>query len=152
MKRILLLLFICATTFATTAAFAQDRSSSSSKERRERVEAAKVAFLTDKMELTSEQAQKFWPLYNEYETKRRELLKAYRSGYRQDVEELTEQEAKARIDGMFTTRERELALEQEYAAKYIRVISNKQLIKLYRGERDFTKLLLQRLDDSRASK
>ncbi|WP_162425706.1 hypothetical protein [Pontibacter pudoricolor] len=151
MKRILLLLFICATTFATTAAFAQDRSSSS-KERRERVEAAKVAFLTDKMELTSEQAQKFWPLYNEYETKRRELLKAYRSGYRQDVEELTEQEAKARIDGMFTTREKELALEQEYAAKYIRVISNKQLIKLYRGERDFTKLLLQRLDDSRASK
>ena len=150
MKRILLLLFFCATTLATTAAFAQDKSSS--KERRERVEAAKIAFLTDKMELTSEQAQKFWPLYNEYETKRRDLLKAYRSGYRQDVEELTEQEAKVRIDGMFTTREKELALEQEYAARYIRVISYKQLIKLYRGERDFTKLLLQRLDDSRASK
>ena len=151
MKRIILLLFFCATTLATTAAFAQDRSSSSN-ERRERVEAAKIAFLTDKMELTSEQAQKFWPLYNEYETKRRELLKAYRSGYRQDVEELTEQEAKARIDGMFTTREKELALEQEYASRYIRVISYKQLIKLYRGERDFTKLLLKRLDDNRASK
>ena len=150
MKRILLLLFFCATTLATTAAFAQDKSSS--KERRERVEAAKIAFLTDKMELTSEQAQKFWPLYNEYETKRRDLLKAYRSGYRQDVEELTEQEAKVRIDGMFTTREKELALEQEYAARYIRVISYKQLIKLYRGERDFTKLLLKRLDDNRASK
>lgn len=150
MKRFILLLFICALTFATTSAFAQDNQSS--QERRERVESAKIAFLTDKMNLTTEQAQKFWPLYNEYETKRRELLKSYRSGYRQDVEELSEQEAKARIEGMFNTREKELALEQEYAAKYVRVISNKQLIKLYRAERDFTKMLLKRLDNKRASR
>ena len=146
MKRYLLLLFFCALSFAGTTALAQERQS------KERVEAAKIAFLTDKMELTSEQAQKFWPLYNEYESKRRELIKSYRSGYKQNADELTEQEAKARIDMMFTTREKELALEQEYAAKYARIISNKQLVKLYRGERDFTKLLLKRLDDNRASK
>ena len=146
MKRYLLLLFFCALTFAGTTALAQERQS------KERVEAAKIAFLTDKMELTSEQAQKFWPLYNEYESKRRELIKSYRSGYKQNADELTEQEAKARIDMMFTTREKELALEQEYAAKYARIISNKQLVKLYRGERDFTKMLLKRLDDKRASK
>ena len=146
MKRYLLLLFFCALTFAGTTVLAQERQS------KERVEAAKIAFLTDKMELTSEQAQKFWPLYNEYESKRRELIKSYRSGYKQNADELTEQEAKARIDMMFTTREKELALEQEYAAKYARIISNKQLVKLYRGERDFTKMLLKRLDDKRASK
>ncbi|HEY4651223.1 MAG TPA: hypothetical protein VIG72_07400 [Pontibacter sp.] len=147
MKRYILLLVFCALTLAGTKALAQDNRQS-----RERVETAKIAYLTDKMGLTAEQAQKFWPLYNEYEARRRELLKAYRSGYRQDVDELTEQEAKARIEGLFSTREKELALEQEYAAKYARIISNKQLIKLYRGERDFTKLLLQRLDDNRASK
>jgi len=146
MKRYLLLLFFCVLTFAGTTALAQEKQS------KERVEAAKVAFLTDKMELTSEQAQKFWPLYNEYETKRRELIKSYRSGYKQNADELSEQEAKSRIDMMFTTREKELALEQEYAAKYARIISNKQLVKLYRGERDFTKMLLKRLDDKRASK
>ncbi|MBC5775102.1 hypothetical protein H8S95_13575 [Pontibacter sp. KCTC 32443] len=150
MKRYILLLVFCALLFATDTAFAQDNQSA--QEKRERVEAAKIAFLTDRMELTSEQAQKFWPLYNEYESKRRELLKAYRSGYRQNVDELTEQEAKARIETMFTTREKELALEQEYAARYMRVISNKQLIKLYRGERDFTKMLLKRLDNNRASR
>lgn len=146
MKRYFLLLIFCMLTFAGTSALAQDRAS------KERVEAAKVAYLTDKMELSSDQAQKFWPLYNEYEAKRRELIKSYRSGYRQDVDALTEQEAKNRIDDMFVTREKELALEQEYAARYLRVISNKQLIKLYRGERDFTKMLLKRLDDNRASK
>ncbi|MBF8962754.1 hypothetical protein I0P70_05815 [Pontibacter sp. FD36] len=110
------------------------------------VEAAKVAFLTDKMELTAEQSQKFWPLYNEYETKRRELVRSYRSGYREDVDQLSDQEAKARLDGMFSTRERELELEKEYVARYQRVISSNQIIKLYRSEREFTKLLLKKLE------
>ncbi|TPE44309.1 hypothetical protein FJM65_09150 [Pontibacter mangrovi] len=127
---------------------AQDRRS---EERRENVEAAKTAFLTDKMGLTAEQSQKFWPLYNEYEAKRRALIKGYRSGYREDVEALSEQEAKTRIDNMFVTKEKELELEKEYAGKYLRIITNKQLIKLYRGERDFTKMLLKRLDDKHAS-
>lgn len=145
----LVLLLFCAFTLGGTTVFAQD---SNANERKENVEAAKVAFITDKMGLTAEQAQQFWPLYNEYEAKRREMVKSYRSGYRRNLDELSEQEAKARIDGMFVTKERELNLEQEYAAKYQRIITNKQLIKLYRAEREFTKMLLKRLDDRRAGK
>ncbi|RIJ42705.1 hypothetical protein D1627_02320 [Pontibacter oryzae] len=122
------------------------------QEKRENVEAAKIAYLTDKLSLTADQAQKFWPLYNEYEAKRRSLITGYRSGYRRDVEELTEQEAQNRIETMFSIKEKELALEKEYADKYLRVISSTQLIKLYRGEREFTKMLLKRLDDRRANK
>jgi Spy/CpxP family protein refolding chaperone len=140
---LVLILLCCAFTFSSSKTYAQDTRS---KERKEQINAAKTAFLTDKMGLTAEQSQKFWPIYNEYETKRRELVKSYRSGYRRDVEELTDQEAQARIDNMFVTREKELALEKEYAVKYQRVISTKQLIQLYRGEREFTKLLLKRLD------
>ena len=149
MKRYTLFFFFsCLLMLCGTAANAQD---SRTQERTENVDAAKTAFLTDKMGLTSEQAQKFWPLYNEYEQKRRTLIKGYRSGYRQDVDALSEQEAKARIDNMFLTKEKELELEREYANKYLKIISNKQLIKLYRGERDFTKMLLKRLDEKRAS-
>ena len=145
MKRCTLFLFFSfMLMLGSVAANAQDS-------RTENVEAAKIAFLTDKMELTAEQAQRFWPLYNEYEQKRRTLIKGYRSGYRQDVDALSEQEAKARIDNMFLTKEKELELEREYANKYLKIISNKQLIKLYRGERDFTKMLLKRLDEKRAS-
>ncbi|AKD01844.1 hypothetical protein POKO110462_22140 [Pontibacter korlensis] len=148
MKRFTLFLFLCcALALGSTVAVAQD---SRTQERRENVEAAKIAYLTDKMGLSSEQSQKFWPLYNEYENKRRTLIKGYRSGYRRDVEELSEQEAKARIDNMFITKEKELELEKEYANRYLKIISNKQLIKLYRGEREFTKMLLKRLDEKRA--
>lgn len=149
MKRYtLFLLLFCAFTFASSAANAQDNRS---HDRRENIEAAKVAFLTEKMNLTPEQSQKFWPLYNEYESKRRELMKNYRQSRHQDVETLSEQEAQARIDNMFSTREKELALEKEYAVKYQRVLSNKQLINLYRGERQFTKMLLKRLDHNKVN-
>lgn len=142
-KHLVALFFFCAFALAGTAAFAQ---TGSPQDRRENVESAKIAFLTDKMGLTTEQSQKFWPVYNEYETKRRELIKAYRSGYREDVDQLSEQEAKARVDGLFNMREKELELEKEYVARYQRIISYNQIIKLYRSEREFTKLLLKKLD------
>ena len=41
------------------------------------------------------------------------------------------------------TREKELELEKEYVARYQRVITSNQIIKLYRSEREFTKLLLR---------
>ena len=147
MKHYTLLLVVAFTLmFGNTEAFAQHNRSQD----RESIEAAKIAYLTEKMGLTTEQSQKFWPIYNEYEAKRRSLIKAYRSGYRQDVDALSEQEADARIENYFTTKEKELELEKEYAARYQKIISTKQLIKLYRAERDFTKLLLKRLDNKRA--
>lgn len=146
MKRYtLILITACAILFSNKAASAQNNSSQD-------VEAAKVAYITDKIGLTAEQSQKFWPLYNEYEAKRRALIRGYRSGYRQDVDELNEQEANARIETMFSTKEKELELEKEYAAKYQKIITAKQHIKLYRAEREFTKLLLRRLDNKRAQR
>lgn len=138
-----LVLLFCAITLSGTTSFAQDRSR---HERRENVEAAKIAFLTDKMGLSAEQSQKFWPIYNEHEKKRRELVRGYRIDFRQDVDVLPDQEVQARIDKIFNLKEKELALDKEYADKYQKVISAKQLVKLYRGEREFTKLLLKRLD------
>lgn len=144
----LLVLLFCAFTLSGTAALAQDRHS---HERKENVEAAKVAYLTDKMGLTPEQAQKFWPIYNEHEAKRRELVKGYRIDFRQDVDALTDEQVQARVDKIFDLKAKELALDKEYSYKYQKVISVKQLVKLYRGERAFTKLLLRRLDDKKVN-
>lgn len=149
MKHCTLLVAIAFTLLlGNTAAFAQNNRSQD----RESVEAAKIAYLSDKVGLTTDQSQKFWPIYNEYEAKRRALVKSYRSGYRRNVDELSEQEADERINNLFATKAKELELEKEYAARYQKIISTKQLIKLYRAERDFTKLLLKRLDTQRAQK
>jgi Spy/CpxP family protein refolding chaperone len=143
MKQYFKILFFSIIFLTGSVAFAQDRS--------ENIEAAKVAYLTDKLELSPDQAQKFWPVYNEYENKRRELMRNYRGGYKRNLEEMSEQEAKARIDEMFETKEKELALEKEYVTKYQRVLSQKQIIHLYRAEHEFTKLLLKRLDNRKTA-
>ncbi|WP_439879840.1 Spy/CpxP family protein refolding chaperone [Pontibacter sp. MBLB2868] len=143
MKRYITLLFFFVLVLSSSAAFAQDR--------RENIEAAKIAFITDRLNLTPEQAQKFWPVYNEYENKRRDLMKNYRSGYRRNLDELTDQEAKDRLEEMIDIKEKELALEKEYIARYQKVLAPKQIIQLYRADRDFTKLLLKRLDNRRAN-
>ncbi len=147
MKHYLIIVFLFFITTAGTTAIAQGRGEFA---RSEKVEAAKIAFITDKVGLSSDQAQKFWPVYNEYETKRRDLVKNYRGEYRSNLDEMSEQEAKARIEGMFEIKEKELALEKEYTAKFQRAISAKQVIMLYRAEREFTKMLLKRLDSGRA--
>ncbi|MCC9134928.1 hypothetical protein ACFSKU_19485 [Pontibacter silvestris] len=146
MNQLTLILFLFFSTLTGLSVFAQ---SDSSHEKRENIASAKVAFLTDKMELSQDQSQKFWPVYNEFEAKRREIVKAYRSRHRPDLDTMNNQEVKAMVDNYFIMREKELALEKEYAAKYQKVISVKQLVKMYRGEREFTKLLLKKLDDKK---
>ncbi len=144
---IIIVIMCCAFAFSRQAAFAQDHHK---HERRENVEAAKVAFLTDKMGLTPEQSQKFWPIYNEHQAKRRELVKGYRIDFKQDIDLLTDEQVEARVAKIFDLKEKELALDKQYAERYQKVITIKQLVKLYRGEREFMKLLLRRLDDNKS--
>lgn len=147
MKQFTILLLLAFFTFTGTAAFAQ---ADKHKERRESIEAAKTAFLTDKMALSPEQSQKFWPLYNEYEDRRHEIYASSRSLKRASLDQMSEQEIKALIDGKFDRDQKVLDLEKEYAAKFQRVISTRQLVQLYRSEHEFTKLLLKRLDGKHA--
>jgi len=147
MKHTTILLLFALFTFTGTAAFAQ---TDKNKERRESIEAAKTAFLTDKMGLSPEQSQKFWPLYNEYEDRRHEIYSSSRSLKGASLDQMSEQEIKATIDSKFDRDQRVLNLEKEYAAKFQRVLSVRQLAQLYRGEHEFTKLLLKRLDGKHA--
>jgi hypothetical protein len=64
LSRCLLLVVLLATS---AAAWAQDGPGPGHKgERLAQLENAKIAFITNRVTLTQEQAQKFWPLYNEF--------------------------------------------------------------------------------------
>lgn len=45
----------------------------------EKLEALKIAFITEKLSLTTKEAQNFWPVYNEYSQKIEKIRKAKRS-------------------------------------------------------------------------
>lgn len=111
---------------------------------------AKIAFLTSRLTLTQEQAQRFWPLYNEFITKRRDLNRSARL-LRRDATNpsLTDAQLRDYFNQDFGLRQQQLSLEKEYFEKMQKVVSLRQLAQLYQAERDFTKEVLQRVAGNR---
>lgn len=127
-----------------TSVLAQD------EEALKKIEAARIALITERLELTPEQAEKFWPVYREYTEQRKSLLKEYQSMKNtRGTHELSEEESRAMLDKGMKIREQQLALEKTYSEKLNRVISNNQLLQLRRAEEDFRKMIIQRLDNRR---
>lgn len=134
MKRTLLILAFITITFNT---FAQ---------RKERVKALKVAFITEKLELTSSEAQKFWPVYNaiedEKETLRKQTQKLRKSV---DFESLTDSEANSVIESMLDLENKKHQLQIRQVNDLRKVIPAKKVILLRVVEEQFNKRMLQEI-------
>jgi Spy/CpxP family protein refolding chaperone len=118
-------------------------------ERLAQLENAKIAFITNRVTLTQEQAQKFWPLYNEFSARRRELNRSGRMLRRDITEGMSDQQIRDNITQSFTMRQQELNLEKEYFEKFQKVITLRQVAQLFLAERDFTKEVIRRVADRR---
>lgn len=107
---------------------------------------ARIAFITARLTLTQDQAQRFWPLYNEFIAKRRDLSRSARLLRRNvDNPSLTDAQLRDNFNQDFGIRQQQLNLEKEYFANAQKVLSLRQLAQLYQAERDFTKEVLQRV-------
>ena len=109
------------------------------------LENAKIAFITGRVFLTQDQAQKFWPLYNEFSDHRRELNRSGRLLRRDITEGMTDEQLRDNFTQSFNTRQKELNLEKEYFDKFQKVISLRQVAQLFQAERDFTKEVIKRV-------
>ena len=123
-------------------------------ERREKVKALKVAFITEKLELTTEEAQKFWPVYNAFDDnqaelrheKMRAILDRFRPG---SVDKLSEKEASALLVQMESLEENLFNLRKKFIKDLQGVISAKKIIKLKKAEEDFNRELLKQMREKR---
>lgn len=111
-----------------------------------KIEAARIGYLTSKLDLTESQAQDFWPIHNEFAKKRKEIFKQMKQLKRDtDVSNLTEEQAAASLKLLFDLRESEVKLERDYSKRFLKVITNVQLVKYFQAENEFTRMLLKRL-------
>ena len=126
----------------TTSAQAQRRS----EEEIKKIQDAKVAIITNRLNLTPEQSTGFWPMYNEYSQKRREIHRAQRKIINDKKAEGQNDEAVlSNLKEVQELRQKELDLEKEYQNKFLKVITASQIIELYKAERTFNDMLIQRL-------
>jgi hypothetical protein len=107
---------------------------------------AKIAFITSRVTLTQDQAQRFWPLYNDFIGKRRELNRSARL-LRRDAASpsLSDAQLRDNFNQDFALRQQQLNLEKDYFEKVQKVLSLRQVAQLYQAERDFTKEVLRRV-------
>jgi predicted phage-related endonuclease len=120
----------------------------------DRIESARIALITERLELTPEQAEKFWPLYREYTERRQELRKEFlsaRSEIKRD-HQMTEEESKKLIDKGLELKEKQLTLDRDYADKFSLVITSRQILQLRKAEDDFRQMLLERLEKRRETR
>lgn len=120
------------------------------KERDDKIEALKVGFITKELNLTTSEAEKFWPVYNEMDAKMKELRQSCRKinqELKDSDEKMTNDDAKKKLNILFENDQKELDLKKEYSEKFIKIIGEKRTLKLLSLEHEFRRVLLERLKD-----
>lgn len=116
------------------------------KQNREKIKAMKVEFITSNLELTSQEAEKFWPVYNEFTAKLMELEKGRRKLMKANEDkELSDAEINKMIALNFETDQKILDLKRAYDLKFKKVLSVQKVGTLYHSEHQFKKELLRKM-------
>lgn len=140
-KKVILFILLCTITNVA----AQDK-----KEGREKVRSLKVAYITEQLNLTADEAEKFWPIYNDYDLKQSELRYKTRSQMRKaikqsgEIDALSENEAKKLISSKLNNDKKIYELQKNFLLKVEKIISYKKIIKLQIAEIDFTRKLMKK--------
>ena len=138
----------------SSVVIAQEHHHGNERPNREKIKSMKIAFITEKLDLTPEEAQQFWPIYNEYEKKRGVILKEKRMGKKNKKEngtQFSDTEVEQRIEKHFISRQKELDLDKEYHTKFTSVLPIKKVGKLYITQDQFKRELLKRIKRHRDS-
>lgn len=122
------------------------------EERKEQIESAKVAYITKSLNLSVEQSQKFWPVYNEYKAEQQKVRKQLRSLLiDQALAAEKEAESKANFEKMFLLRQQEVDLEKTYLQRFAGIIGYAKTAKYLRADKEFNRMLLKRLQNFRGT-
>ncbi len=110
---------------------------------RQRIEAMKVGFITEKVGLSTEQAQVFWPFYNEYEEAKKAIRKKYRPSRK--IDQMSDAELETQMLNSFKQEQELLDLKKVFFTKAKSVISIRQIALLRSAEQEFNREVLKRM-------
>ena len=122
MKKILFITILALGSFCFAKAQGEDAD-----KRADKIRALKIAFITEQLSLTSEEAQRFWPVYSQYEN---EVKSLYTDKINGDV-----------IDN----EEKLLNIRKKYRPEFVKILGQPRMNKLFNAEGEFRRILLQRL-------
>ena len=140
MKKLIFALVLVLTQVLTL----ENSNAQTKKPNSREIEAIKIGYITRRLELTPEESQKFWPVYNQYQ---KEL-----SLFNQQKKQARIQNANnpnQLIDDDFSFDTKILEMRKKYRFKFNQVISDEKVKRLYIAERDFREELIKQLRQRR---
>lgn len=118
----------------------------------ENIEAMKVGFITQKLDLSSEEAQKFWPVYNKYSDELEKLRIGFKGKMRadlSDMESMTDAQAEKALNEMLNFKLAEVDITRKYVSEFKKVLPIKKVVQLFKAEQEFKVKLLSDIKERR---
>lgn len=142
----ILRVFLSFLMFMPVAIFAQDTQ----QNRKDKIETMHIAYLSQKLNLTSAEAEKFWPIYNQYKANQDQLRKQRMNNIQSvkqagGVDNISDATAQKLIADETDLETRELDLRKEYVTKFQQVIPVRKVAQFFVAEDEFKRYLLGQL-------
>ena len=123
---------------------AQDKK----KDWKDRWKAEKIAYITDAMELTSAEAEKFWPVYNEMDAERKSSFEKVMRSFKALDDAVKagkpESELSVLLDNYMKASTASRGVEAKYIPKFNKILSVEKVAKLFVGEEEFRRQQIHR--------
>lgn len=123
------------------------------QEMKNRLESEHVAYLTSELELTTEEAQNFWPVYNKAQAEQKECFnkmgaakKALKLALKENQDEAQIKKALSEYNKVRTSQRNVFA---EYESEFVKVLGVVKTAKLYIAEDSFRTRQIHRLGDGK---
>lgn len=139
MKRIIFSLLLLG-AFCTMATAQPDP-----EKREARIAAYRIAVFTEVLNLTPEEAQGFWPIFNDYQNKREQLQKQLKPSTQFDG--MSDSEVEEYLKKYFDLKQQEIDLEKDLVQKLRKTLPARKIAKLPVAEREFRERLIAKLKE-----
>ena len=143
MKKVAILLALV----VSTALLAQPRDM---QEKKKKMEAMRVAHITEAMDLSVEEAQVFWPVFNEREKKidalRMEFMGEMQTLRKEGktIDDLSDSELEKMMQTKLNNEIKIAEIKKDYHKKFVAAVGVNKTAKLYQSEMHFMRMLLEK--------
>ena len=114
---------------------------------KDKIRAAKVGLITNRLNLSEEQAKTFWIVYEEFDKKRSDIRKNIRQ-MTAESRNITASDDKISADlkEVLSLKQKAVDVEKEYMPKFLKTINIRQLSELFKTEQLFNQMLVKKLN------
>jgi heterodisulfide reductase subunit B len=129
-------------------AVAQDAAQEDAAAKQDKIKALELLYISRELDLTSQEAEKFWPVYKKYSKEVNELLaERKRKAKELKGQPRTDAIAEEALDKELGYERRMLEIKTSYKQEFMKILPARKVGNIYRSEREFRAMMIRQLKE-----